>query len=140
MQLTDSYPVIVTDDIAGCRDFYSRWFGFEVVFEATWFVLLSSGGGRPVSLAFMRGDHPSTPPSPAAYQGDGMFLTFQVEDAQAEYERLRSDGMTFALALTDEPWGQRRFAVVDPAGVWVDVVEQIEPVEGWWDPYLDQAQ
>jgi catechol 2,3-dioxygenase-like lactoylglutathione lyase family enzyme len=139
MQLTDSYPVIVTDNIAACRDFYGRWFGFEVVFEATWFVLLTSGGERPVSLAFMSSEHPSTPPSPTAYRGDGMFLTFQVEDAQAEYERLRSDGMTFTLALTDEPWGQRRFAVVDPAGAWVDVVEQIEPVEGWWDPYLDQS-
>ena len=24
----------------------------------------------------------------------------------------------------------------DPAGVWIDVVEQIESAPGWWDRYL----
>jgi len=32
--------------------------------------------------------------------------------------------------------GQRRFGFTDPAGVWVDIVEQIEPAAGWWEPYL----
>jgi len=84
----------------------------------------------------MSADHPSSPPSPAAHSDDGMFLTFQVEDARAEYERLSSAGLSFDLPLKDEPWGQRRFGVIDPAGVWVDVVEQIEPQAGWWEPYL----
>jgi uncharacterized glyoxalase superfamily protein PhnB len=65
-----------------------------------------------------------------------MFLTFQVADASGEYDRLSAAGATFALDLTDEPWGQKRFALIDPAGVWVDVVEQTEPAPGWWDPYL----
>jgi hypothetical protein len=26
--------------------------------------------------------------------------------------------------------------VPDRAGVWIDVVEQIEPAAGWWDKYL----
>lgn len=33
-------------------------------------------------------------------------------------------------------FGQRRFGLFDPAGVWIDVVEQIEPAAGWWDKYL----
>lgn len=136
MQLVDAYPVIVTERIRECRDFYSRWFGFEVSFEADWFVLLRSAGESPFSLAFMHTEHPSAPPSPAAYRGDGMFLTLQVADARAEYERLRAAGLDLDLALTDEPWGQRRFGVVDPAGMWVDVVEQIEPAAGWWDEYV----
>jgi hypothetical protein len=32
--------------------------------------------------------------------------------------------------------GQRRFALRDPAGTWLDIVEQIEPAPGFWDPYL----
>jgi catechol 2,3-dioxygenase-like lactoylglutathione lyase family enzyme len=136
MQIIDHYPVVITDKLTECRDFYGRWFGFEAVFEASWFVLLAGGGERALSLAFMHPDHPSTPPTPAPSNGDGMFLTFQVADAEAEYRRLAAEGMTFALDLTDEPWGQRRFAAVDPAGVWIDVVEQIEPQSGWWDQYL----
>ena len=68
-----------------------------------------------------------------------MFLTLQVADARAEHERLVGAGLELGLPLTDEPWGQRRFGVVDPAGMWVDVVEQVEPQAGWWDPYLREA-
>ena len=64
MELQDSYPVVVTDELRACRDFYSRWFGFEIAFEASWFVLLQGGGARPTSLAFMHTDHPSSPPTP----------------------------------------------------------------------------
>ena len=136
MQIVDSYPVIVTDALAECRAFYTRWFGFEVAFEATWFALLTHPGQRATSIAFMRLDHPSSPPSPGEHHGDGGFLTLQVEDATAEYERVVNAGLRCDLPLTDEPWGQRRFGVVDPAGMWVDVVEQIEPQGGWWDPYV----
>ena len=130
-----TYPIVVTDRLGECRDFYRRWFGFEVVFEASWIVVLSSDGEAP-TVAFMHSEHPSTPPKPAAFAGDGTFLTLQVDDASAEYERVREDGLNCALELTDEPWGQRRFAAIDPAGMWVDVVEQTEPAAGWWDRYL----
>ncbi|HEX5714293.1 MAG TPA: VOC family protein [Solirubrobacterales bacterium] len=139
MDLVDSYSVVITDRLRDCRDFYRRWFGFEVGFEANWFVLLQGGGSRPVTLAFMHTDHPSSPPAPAEYHGDGAFLTFQVADAEAEHHRLVEDGLTPDLALTDEPWGQRRFGVVDPAGMWIDVVEQIEPAAGWWNTYLETS-
>ena len=136
MQFTDAYPIIITDRLRQCRDFYGRWFGFEVTFEADWIVVLNGGGDRPTTLAFMHTRHPSSPPSPGAHDGDGVFITFQVEDARNEYERLVAAGLRCDLDLTDEPWGQRRFGVTDPAGMWVDVVQQIEPAAGWWEPYL----
>jgi catechol 2,3-dioxygenase-like lactoylglutathione lyase family enzyme len=139
MELVDSYPVVVSDKLRDCRDFYRRWFGFEVGFEASWFVLLNGSGARPATLAFMHTEHPSSPPTPAAFRGDGAFITFQVADAEAEYRRLVEAGLSCDLPLTEEPWGQRRFGVVDPAGMWVDVVEQIEPAAGWWDRYLAMA-
>ncbi len=67
---------------------------------------------------------------------DAIFLTVQVADARAEFERLSSSGLAMAYSLHDEPWGQRRFAVRDPSGTWVDVIEQIDPAPGFWDKYL----
>ena len=32
--------------------------------------------------------------------------------------------------------GQRRFGLRDPSGLWVDVVEQIEPQQGYWGRYM----
>ena len=42
MELEASYPVVVTDKLIECREFYTRWFGFRVAYEATWFVYLTS--------------------------------------------------------------------------------------------------
>jgi catechol 2,3-dioxygenase-like lactoylglutathione lyase family enzyme len=130
-----TYPIVVTDQLDECRDFYTRWFGLAEIFEASWIVVLSSDGEAP-TVAFMHPEHPSTPPDPAPFTGDGTFLTLQVEDAAAEYARVRAAGLRCALELKDEPWGQRRFAAIDPAGMWVDVVEQTEPTPGWWDRYV----
>ncbi len=135
MHLQDCYPIIITDQLLACRDFYVRWFGLEVGFESTWFVWLHATRGR-ASLAFMHPDHPSAPPGPEPFSGDGMCLEFQVADAEHEHERLQREGLVITYALHDEPFGQRRFGLFDPAGVWIDVVEQIAPAAGWWDKYL----
>ena len=69
-----------------------------------------------------------------------MFLTFQVLDAAAELARLREAGVPIVYPLRDEPWGQRRFALRDPAGTWLDIVQQIEPTPGFWDPYVSGGE
>jgi catechol 2,3-dioxygenase-like lactoylglutathione lyase family enzyme len=135
MELETSYPVVVTDKLIECRDFSTRWFGFRVVFGATWFVYLRSSDESPQGIAFMTPDHPSQPPGPEAFDGHGILLTFQVSDAASEFERVRKSGLFIDYPLREEPWGQRRFGLRDPAGVWVDVVEQIEAEPGYWDPF-----
>ena len=136
MHVKDLYAIIVTDKRAECRDFYVRCFGFQVVFEASWFVYLAATGDHAFGIAFMDPDHPSQPPGPERFDGKGMFITVQVADATAEFERLRRDGVSVAYPLRDEPWGQRRFGLYDPSGTWVNVVQQIEPAPGFWDQYL----
>ena len=65
-----------------------------------------------------------------------MFVTVQVADAAAEFDRLTGSGLSIAYPLHDEPWGQRRFALYDPSGTWLDVIQQIAPAPGFWDKYL----
>jgi uncharacterized glyoxalase superfamily protein PhnB len=107
----------------------------DTVFEASWFVLLGTAEGR-ACVAFMHPSHPTAPPGPEPYSGTGMCLEFQVRDARVEHERFVAGGAPLTLSLRDEPFGQRRFGLFDPAGTWIDVVEQIEPEAGWWDRYL----
>jgi len=134
--IKDLYSVIVTDNRAECRDFYVKWFGFQVVFEASWFVYLAADGDHPFGIAFMAPDHPSQPPGPEKFNGQGMFITVQVADAAAEFDRLSRSGLSIAYPLHDEPWGQRRFALYDPSGTWLDVIQQIDAAPGFWDEYL----
>ena len=135
MHIKDLYSIVVTDKHVECRDFYVRWFGFHVVFEASWFVYLAATGEHPFGIAFMSRDHPSQPPGPERFNGKGMFITVQVEDAAAEFGRLSRAGLAITYPLRDEPWGQRRFAVYDPSGTWVDVIQQIDPAPGFWEKY-----
>ena len=136
MHIQDLYAVIVTDQRAECRDFYVRWFGFQVVFEASWFVYLVAAGDHAFGLAFMAPAHPSQPPGPDTFDGKGMFLTLQVADAALEFQRVKGAGLEIAYELHDEPWGQRRFALYDPARTWVDVVQPIDPAPGFWERYV----
>lgn len=135
MQLQDCYPIIVTEQLGACRDFYRHWFELEVVFEASWFILLGLPDNERAVVAFMHPSHPTAPPGPETFSGAGMCLEFQVADAASEYARFRAGGAAITLELRDEPFGQRRFGLFDPAGVWIDVVEQVEPASGWWDRY-----
>lgn len=130
----DLYPVFTTPELDACRDFWGRHFGFGPIFQASWFVLLQASGGQ--MLAFMHPDHPSSPPGPEPFQGPGMFLTVRVDDSAAAFALLQAQGAPIDHPLTVEPWGQRRFMTRDPAGIAIDVVEQVEPAPGYWDPFM----
>ena len=56
--------------------------------------------------------------------------------ATATYNDLKTQGLDITYPLTDEPYGQRRFGFSEPSGLWVDIVEQIEPAAGYWDKYM----
>ena len=87
--------------------------------------------GSPSSRPIIRRNHLVL----EAFDREGILITFQVHDAASEFERVRTSGLFIDHPLREEPWGQRRFGLKDPAGVWVDVVEQIEPELGYWDRY-----
>ena len=140
-QLTSCYPLITTPHLAESRDFFVRHFGFEVGFEASWFVWLSrrTSESGTVALAFMSPDHPSRPPGPEAFNNHGLLLTLQVDDARAEEQRLRDGGVDILYPVRHEPWGQVRLQVRAPSGLVLDIVEQAEPAEGYWDRYMTAA-
>jgi catechol 2,3-dioxygenase-like lactoylglutathione lyase family enzyme len=124
MELNSFYPVVCVADVAASKDFYVRLFGFEVTFEADWYVSLRRG---PYELALLDHTHPTLP---AAYRRPvaGLLLNFEVADVDAEWERLVvREGLRPELALRDEDFGQRHFIVSDPDGVLVDVITPIAP-------------
>jgi uncharacterized glyoxalase superfamily protein PhnB len=135
MAIVDSYPLITVTNLQASREFFVRWFELEPLFEASWVVMLARPGQGSIMLGLMSRDHPSTPPGPEPFDGLGMIVTVQVDDARAVHARLQAAGAPIDHPLSDCPWGQRRFMLRDPSNVLVDVVEQIEPAPGFWDTY-----
>ena len=85
MSNLDTYPLITVKRLGESRDFFVKYFGMSLVFEASWVVMLARKEGGPIVLGLMTADHPSNPPGPETFDGRGMILTFQVEDAAAEH-------------------------------------------------------
>jgi len=143
MKLKNLFPVIATTAVTEARDFYTKYFGFAVEFDAGWYVQLHGprdGGEMPLELAFMTPEHESLPSSERhAFNGKGVFLTIEVDEVDGLYRRLRSDGHEILIELRDEDWGQRHFSVRDPAGGMLDVVKPIPPSAEYQPAYGEAA-
>lgn len=137
-RIEDVFLLIATDRMTECRQFYETHFGFTTVFDTKVYSQLASPAhdGRGFSLAFMPADHPFGVVPRAGFDGLGIMLTIQCADVDTLHAGISAHGGVPVLhGPTDEPWGQRRFVVRDPAGTYVDVVQSIEPQAGWYEQF-----
>ncbi len=123
MKTTELSSCFVTKDVDACREFYQRYFSAVSTFDAGWYVNLRIDGDGP-SIQFMQ---PQT--DMPTFGGAGIMLNFNVEDVDAEYERLTKVGLQTAMPLEDHPWGDRGFSVIDPIGNSVYIYSDREPTK-----------
>ncbi|MEQ9364862.1 MAG: VOC family protein, partial [Leptospirales bacterium] len=90
-------------------------------------------------LAILDHAHPTVPSGFRKPMQGGLILNFEVEDVDAEYERLKSAGLPLHLDLRSEDWGQRHFITADPNGVLIDMIQLIPPSEEFAQLYETQA-
>lgn len=124
IDIVNQYPVIITTKLDESKSFYISHFGFEVVFEADWYIQLVHKSG--IELGFMK-PHLENQPKflQKSYEGNGIIVTFDVLDAEKEFEKVKnSRDIKILFPYTEEAWGQKHFMVEDPSGMCVDVVQQ----------------
>lgn len=120
---------IITEKLAETKSFYTGTLGFGVTFENDFYLLLHTPD-RSAAISFLLPNHPSQQPLfRPAFQRQGVYLTIEVADVDAWYERLKADGIDIKIDLRDEPWGDRHFAIEDPNGVGIDLVTYSGTVE-----------
>ncbi|MCG8491885.1 MAG: VOC family protein [Sneathiellales bacterium] len=138
MKSNQYYPVIMTDDVSGTSRFYQDHFRFNVKFESDWYIHLQSSEDEKVNLAILQGDHPTIPESGRG-RVSGLLLNFEVEDVDAEYEKMKEGGLPILLPIRDEDWGQRHYITQDPNGVLIDMIKLIPPSEAFLAQYTEDA-
>ncbi len=128
MKLTQYYPVIQTDDVEGTAEFYKTHFGFVSRFDSDWYIHLQSETDEHVNLAILQHDHETIP---AAGRGktSGVILNFEIDDVDAEYDKIKAASVNIVKELQDEAFGQRHFIAQDPNGILIDVIKPIPPSE-----------
>ena len=118
---------ITTEKLQETKQFYQDYLGFGVTFENEFYLLMHTPGGQ-AQLGFLLPNHPSQQPLfHAPFNGEGMFLTIEVEDVDALYEQVKSKGAEIKIDIRDEPWGDRHFAIQDPNGIGIDLVTYTAP-------------
>lgn len=119
---------IVTDDVEQLAAFYARLVGVPVTLNE-YYVEVPAGT---MSVGFSKRRyteyHRNSPAAATDGAGEGVqdrrpevILDFLVDDADAEYERVKALGVEWVLPPTTQPWGNRSMIFRDPEGNLVNV-------------------
>ncbi|MFD2132158.1 VOC family protein [Pseudogracilibacillus auburnensis] len=134
MRLNSFYPVLMTKEVKKTSSFYQQYFGFEVVFEADWYMSLKQEETGD-ELAILQFDHETVPAS-FGKPTQGLILNFEVENVNEMYQDLIiRKQLPLHLDLRDEAFGQRHFITSDPNGVLIDVITVIPHDKSFEDQY-----
>lgn len=118
---------IVTSKLAETKEFYTRVLDFGITFENEFYLLLHTPG-KGAELSFLLPEHPTQQPLfRKSYQGQGMYLTIEVEDVDKVYTRLKKKGVKIEFDIREEVWGDRHFGIADPNGIGIDIVTYSAP-------------
>ncbi|RYC27853.1 VOC family protein [Ciceribacter ferrooxidans] len=108
---------VFVDDQAKALDFYTNKLGFEVkhdipMGEHRWLTVVSEEQPGGTELLLEPSEHPAVKPYKNALVADGIpVASFQVDDLDAESERLAAIGVEFSVKPMDA--GPVRMAVID---------------------------
>ena len=120
---------IVTSKLAESKEFYTKVLGFGVTFENEFYLLMHTPN-KEAEISFLLPEHPSQQPFfHQPFQGQGIYLTIELEDVDSLYLTLKKQGIDIKIDIRDEPWGDRHFAIEDPNGIGIDIVTYTPPEE-----------
>ncbi|HAH50813.1 MAG TPA: glyoxalase [Balneola sp.] len=114
---------IITEKLMESKLFYMEKLGFGVTFENDFYLLMHTPN-KQTELSFLLPHHQSQQPFfQKPYNGQGMYLTIEVDEVDNIYKDLKNKGVDIKVELRDEPWGDRHFAIEDPNGIGIDIVK-----------------
>jgi catechol 2,3-dioxygenase-like lactoylglutathione lyase family enzyme len=113
MSIRRVMPDIRSDRFDECRTFYVELLGFEVAMDMGWIMTFVSPTNPSAQISVLRSDATA----PVVPQ-----LTVEVADVDAVHAEAVRRGLEIVYPLTDESWGVRRFFVVDPNRVVLNVM------------------
>jgi len=113
---------ISTNKLRESKEFYMKHFGFQLVYESDWYIELIAADAPTIGVSF------TLPQREAGeFFKKGLIISFEVDDVDAEYHRLKAEGLEIVQDLVDKPWGERSFVVDDPNGVHLYIYKSIPP-------------
>lgn len=133
MKVNSFYPVLMTQDVKECADFFIKHFDFDTTFEADWYISLTDENGNELALLDYKHE---TIPTGFGLPLAGLLLNMEVDDVDQVYDKLKKElADKVVLDLKSEEFGQRHFIIEGPSNVLVDVIQVIAPSEEYIGNY-----
>jgi catechol 2,3-dioxygenase-like lactoylglutathione lyase family enzyme len=101
-------------DPAAARAFYEELLGLKLAMDFGWILTFASDDRQAMPQVSVMSEGGSGTPVPD--------LSIEVDDVDDIYARALAAGLEIVHAITDEPWGVRRFFVRDPFGKIVNIL------------------
>ena len=117
MSIRRVVPNLKSPDMDGSRTFYGEFLGMNLVMDLGWIVTYASPTNPTAQISISPGE---------ALKGEQMrpYLTIEVDDVEPVHAGAVARGYDVVHPLTDEPWGVRRFFVVEPGGLVLNILGQ----------------
>lgn len=122
MKITATAVSFNVEDVEGSSRFLKDHFGFHEEMAADGFASLARDDAG-MNVIFLRRGLATLPADQRDDHANGLILAFTVDDLEGELDRLRGEGVTITMPLTEEEWGERAFQVRDPNGVIIQLVD-----------------
>ncbi len=119
---------ILTRKLSETKSFYKENLGFKIKFENEFYLLLETPNKKD-TLSFLLPNHPTQHPFfHKPFLGEGMYLTIEVDNVYKLYKEIENKGVEIKVDIRNEPWGERHFAITDPNGIGIDIVNYTQPL------------
>ena len=126
-------PIVTTKKINEVKAFYTDIFNFKVIFEMQeQHLSIAADGNEDCEISFMI---PAEGQEEMTFPGKGLTYCFEVDNVDAEYDRLKDEGLAIVQPVQDNPWGDRSFILIDPVGIAIYIYQMI-PVSEEFKQYF----
>lgn len=113
---------ISTNKLQESKEFYMQHFNFRLVYESDWYIeLIARDLPNGISFTLPQREEGEF------FNGKGLIISFEVDDVDAEYDRLKGEGVQIYQEMQDKPWGERSFVIDDPNGVHLYIYTATSP-------------
>ena len=126
MQIKATAISLNVADVEASARFATEHVGFTKAMSADGFVSLEHPTAG-VHLVFLRTGLPTFKPQAiAGPAGQGLLLAFEVDDLDAEFDRIAGAGARVVTPPETEPWGERYCQFADDNGIVWQLVQWVE--------------
>ena len=115
MKIRRIVPNIPSTKMEESKRFYIDYLGLKLVMDMGWVMTFASASNSENQITIVQNDQKMEIRSDVT-------ITVEVEDVDGAFEKATEPGIPVTYPIANEPWGVRRFFVLDPNGVTINIM------------------